>query len=157
MDHCLEYADLGEDECIALHLVAVAILFPSEAIVDALAFLARRLGTFLVLFEPSSLLALLIIFQSSKVRVEGTVNALGDILQEVCVNGAEFGVSPLPRRDLLFLLILGGRYTMHFVTELSVVQKAVVEPAAHVEGRLQFCLLRPGRVEAVFEADPAHT
>ena len=61
------------------------------------------------------------------------------------MNGGELRVLGFPRRDLLFLLALGGGFAIDLEAELSVVQKAVVEFAADVEGRLQMCFATTGR------------
>jgi len=151
MNNGFDRSDLGENHRVLFYLIAVAVLFPGETIVDASAFLSGRLRTFLVLLEQPGLLALLIVCQTPEVGLVSQLNTCRDVLQDMCMNGCEFRVGNLPLRYLLLLLVLGRSFALYLETELAVVQKTIVEFSTHVQSRLQFGLLRTRWVYAVLE------
>jgi hypothetical protein len=92
MNDSLEKTYLGEKDGVSFYLITIAVLFPGEAIIRTASLLARRLRTFLLFLQASDLLTTLVIFQPSKVGVEGKINTEGNVLKHMGMNRGKLGM-----------------------------------------------------------------
>ena len=119
VEFCFHLPNLGETDGAVADPETV-VLRKSDTVVLAFA------------FEPGEAWGIAIL-HAVKESVEGKVNAVRDILQDLTVDGFEFGVALLPLRQVGLLSVAPDGDVCGVVLELPVVDEAIVDEATGFE------------------------
>ena len=133
----------GHLQEVALQFNPVPVLLKGERIIDPLSLMARVARGFPTLY-------------SAKESGKGKVNAQGDVLQQVGMNGSQFQVAGLPPGKVFLLLVLGDAFACGFVQVGSFVNEAIVHLPQHFQCPAKPGFLLGGRIQAVFDTNDVH-
>ena len=105
---------------------------------------------------PARIASLLSLSNSAEKRLKREFYSFGDVLQNLTVNGFEFGEILLPSREVLILVVSRERLTLRFVYRCALDNHAVVNFAADSQRVVQQSFLRFRWIYAILYTERCH-